>query len=475
MAIRADPGSHRDPDGGVFFDEGRVRRWMRDPEGFYRGLVENGTIEPFVESGRLVGTRVVAPRDLSEPASKFAEQCSFFEHDRVPFLSYPYEWSPAMLRGAGELTLDLQEGLLSKGLSLKDATPYNVQFRGVKPVFLDFGSLEPESGDGVWIAYNQFCQNFIYPLMVWDAGFRGLPGMFLSRLDGLPFEETVRALGWKPAWRYGAILDYLLPVALSKLERRGFDPSKSVSRDRPKIDHSAEIQKGTVRRLRKILSHMKLDHGRTTWSHYATTHSYLKDEHEKKKAFVAEALVKSGAKRVLDLGANTGDFSRVAAEGEGREVVAADLDEVCLDELFLRAREDGANIQPVRLNAANPSPSIGWRNRERSSFLDRAAGHFDAVLALALVHHLLVTERVPLAEVAGLFDQLAPREAVVEYVGPGDRMFLEITRLRRESYASVTRESFEAAFADRWTVVDKLPFEDLDRKMDRCLYHFKRR
>ena len=475
MAIRADPGSYRDPDGGVFFDDGRVRRWMRDPEGFYRRVVEDGTIEPFVTSGRLVGTRLLpGGEELAEAVSRFGEDCSFFEHDLVPFLSFPHEWSPQMLRAAGDLTLDLQSELLDRGLSLKDATPYNVQFRGASPVFIDFGSLEPESGDGVWIAYNQFCQNFLYPLMAWDAGFRGLPGLFLSRLDGLPFAETVRALGWRPAWRYRAILDYLIPAVFQSLERRGVDPSKKVGRERRKIASSASLQQSTVRRLRKILSRIRLDQGRTTWSDYATSHSYLAEEHERKKAFVAACLDRARAKRVLDLGANTGDFSAVAAAG-GRSVVAADLDEACVDALFTRFRTAGTNILPLRLNAANPSPSIGWRNRERGSFLERAEGSFDAVLALALVHHLLVTERAPLSQVAALFTQLAPTVAIVEYVGPNDRMFLELTRLRRESYESVTPDSFEAAFAPDWSVADTLPFADPERSMDRCLYLFERR
>ena len=243
-----------------------------------------------------------------------------------------------MLRGAGELTLDLQEGLLSKGFSLKDATPYNVQFRGVKPVFLDFGSLELESGDGVWIAYNQ--------LMVWDAGFRGLPGMFLSRLDGPPFEETVRALGWKPAWRYGAILDYLLPMALSKL-------------DRP--DH-----------LVALCHHPFLSQGRAR-----------KEE---------------------------GVRGRGSCEGR---------------------REAGA--RPRRQHRGLSPGGGGGRGT-------RGGG------------------RGPRR---GLLGRTLP-------AGTGGRG-------EYSAGASQRRESFEAAFADQWTVVDKLPFEDLDRKMDRCLYHFKRR
>lgn len=451
MSATPEPGSYRDPDGGVFYESGAVRRRLRDAGGFYRGLLERDVVRGLLDSGRLVGTRLHAAGDEA-----------VFEHERVPFVTYPCEWSPRMLRAAGRLTLELQEELLGAGLSLKDATPYNVQFRGGAPVFIDFGSIEPASEDGVWIAYNQFAQNFLYPLMAWDAGRRDLPGLFLSRLDGLPFAELRRAAGLAPAWRYGAILDYLLPAVLAG--------GKPPARERPKTAASLAVQKATARRLARLLGRLRLEHGRSAWSDYVATQSYSEGELESKKKFVAGALTGAGARRVLDLGANTGDYAFLAA-ATGAAVVAAEPDEACLDAMWEKARARGADVLPLRLNAANPTPAFGWRNRERRSFLERAAGQFDAVLALALVHHLLVTERVPLPEIAALLGALGPRTLVVEYVGPEDRMFRELTRLRRESYAHVTREAFEAAFSG-WKGGERLDLRDPGRGMDRTLYRF---
>ena len=365
------------------------------------------------------------------------------EHERIPFPSYPAEWPPEMLHAAACLTLDLARAYLPHQIGLKDATPYNVLFRGPEPVFVDVLSFEGrDPGDGTWAPYGQFLRTFLLPLLVNRRLGMPLDSIFATRRDGLEPEEVLR---WMPP------LARLLPPCLSLvtlpvwLGARHDQDDNSVYQKRLLADpeKARYILEALFRRLERLLASVAPAAGRkSTWSDYlASNNNYSVHHFAEKEAFVRDALTEFAPRRVLDAGCNTGHFSALAARG-GSAVTAIDYDPVVVGALWQRARREALPILPLVVNLSRPTPAAGWNNRETPSFLERGRGQFDAVLMLALIHHLLVTERIPLESIldlaADLVSQSAAGIAIVEFVTPRDSMFRRLVRGREALYAHLT-------------------------------------
>ncbi len=454
--------SFRDPGGRLFFVDQRVLRLvhpaaMDDLE----ACLASAAVQKLVADRRLVSSRKLddAQRDALWENQEFRAQRDGFsggvilEHERIPFPSYPYEWPPEMLHAAGCLTLDLAAALLRDGLGLKDATPYNVLFRGAEPVFMDLLSVERrDSRDPTWLPHAQFVRTFLLPLLVnRDLGV-SLEQVFLSRRDGLEPEEVHRMCG---------LLRRLAPPFLSLVTL----PTWLGSRVRPDdtalyekkllgdAGQAAYVLRSLLRRLQRTLQKLEPRPGRkSAWSDYAAMGHYSAEHAAAKRAFVEAAMKEFRPRRVLDVGANTGDFSRLAAEN-GARVVAVDSDPVVVGEIWRGARARKLDILPLVVDLTRPSPATGWRNRECPGFLQRAQGGFDAVFLLAVIHHMLVTERIPLEEIVDLAAALTRDLAVVEYVAPQDPMFRRLLRGREELHRGLTRDVFEAAWRRRFEIV----------------------
>jgi SAM-dependent methyltransferase len=360
-----------------------------------------------------------------------------------------------MLHEAGELTLKIAESLLSAGLGLKDATPYNVLYRGAQPVFVDVLSVERrEPRDATWLPYAQFERTFLLPLLAWQRLKLPLRDVFLAHRDGLEPEDVYRMTG--PLAR-------LAPPLLGLVTMPTWLGAKHDQDDqtiyKPKLLNDPEqaryILGALLRRLGRTLKKVAPRPDKSTWSDYMKTHSYSEAQFAGKEKFVRDALAEVAPKTALDVGCNTGFFSFLAAEAKTR-VVALDYDPEVVDRVFREARTRTADVLPLVVDLTRPSPATGWRNRECPSFLDRARGRFDLVLMLAVIHHMLVSERVPLDEVLDLAADLTRDAAVIEYVAPADPMFRRLTRGRDALHADLTPAAFEAAATRRFTVVRKL-------------------
>jgi SAM-dependent methyltransferase len=353
-----------------------------------------------------------------------------------------------MLHAAGELTLDLAAGLLPEGFGLKDATPYNVLFRGASPVFVDVLSIERrEPRDPIWLAYAQFTRTFLLPLLV-NKEFRvPLDRTLLSRRDGLEAEEVYSLCG---------PLQKLLPHFLTLVTVPSWLGARYKAADqsiyRPRLVNSAEqasfILGSLLKRLKRLLSKVAPTGKRTSpWTRYMSSDLDYSPEHfAGKEAFIENALDELKPRNVLDIGCNTGHFSAIAAR-RGACVVALDSDPDVVGEAWRMARRENLDILPLVVNIARPSPAVGWRNRECLSFLDRACGNFDAVLMLALVHHLLVSEGIPLTEIAELASMLSAKWLVIEYIDPQDAMFRRLTRGRDRLFQGLSQQVFETTFS----------------------------
>jgi len=464
------PVSFRDPAGRLADVEGRLLRIITDPQAAVDlpAVLRLTAIRTAVEGKRFVASRVLPPDEWAELPLQASNPPArlVLEHERVAFPSYPYEWAPEMLVAAGRLTLDLACALLEEGHGLKDATPYNVLFEGPRPLFVDVASIERrDPADYTWLPQAQFERTFLLPLLAAKRFGLRLDGLLMARRDGLEPQELYRMAS--PIRRL--VPPFLWLVSLPTwLTRASESSGTSLYRSRRGKDpeRSKFILSSTLRRLSSALDRVAPTSRRSTWSTYMESgQSYSDAAFAQKEAFVRRALEEEPAERVLDVGCNTGHFSALATREGAASVVAIDSDPVVVGETWRRATADSLPILPLVVDLARPSPGVGWKNAECAPFLDRATGKFDLVLMLAVIHHLMVTERVPLESIVDVLAQLTSARAIVEYVGPGDTCFRRITRGRDALHAALSPPAFEAALARRFRIVRAEPLAACERRL----------
>jgi hypothetical protein len=440
-------GSFRDPDSAVFLAGGKVLRGLSGRGAAdYEQLSATSFFPRLIGAGQIVGT--TGYEGHAPPSPRGAPWARVLEHERVPVISYPFEWSFAMLRDAAALQLGVLRAALDEGMSLKDGTAYNVQFIGSRPTFIDVGSFEPASGP--WPGYRQFCQTMLFPLMI--QAYLGVPfqAMLRGGVDGLQPSDVAGMFSGLHRLRKGVLRNITLH---SMLERRVTTGSERVKTELRASGFSTEVAKATAKNLAKLVAGLDVVGRRSSWTDYRDTCSYTDADAEAKQAFVRSALAAGTSGLVLDLGANDGAYSRLAAE-QADYVVAVDGDEMVIDALYRRLRSEGSeNILPLVMDLVDPSGGIGWRNRERAPFFERVRP--DLVLALALVHHVAIAANVPLPEVVSWLRSFGAR-VVVEFVDVDD---VQVKRLLANKppglFDDYGREAFERLLAEQFLVHDQ--------------------
>jgi SAM-dependent methyltransferase len=452
--------SFRDPSGRTWVEDAAIYRASWDgPSG---SAPDRKALLDLLQSLQFEGSWIAAtPLDPSSFPPFLRGDCPLpsqaWEHPRLFFPSYAYEWSPAMLHRAAELTLDINERLLQAHWELKDASPSNLLFDGARPCFVDHLSPSPRRpGQLGWAAYGQFVRTFLIPLCLHRL--RGLPlgWVHLARRDGLPPEEALPLLSLADRVRPSVLGLITLPAHLSR--RQGTAPARSLQVWKEGDEGiGAAVTARLLRGLRRRLARWTPGAGRATlWSRYDQAgESYDTEALRAKEAFLRQALAESKPDAVLDLGCNTGRYARLAAQA-GARVVAVDGDPACIDQLWRQAQSEGLDILPLVMDLGRPSPALGWENGEEQPFLERARGRFDMVFGLALVHHLLVRERVPLDRVVAHFASLTRRWAVLEWVPPSDPQFERLAGPHRDLYSGLDVTTFESALAHCFQIVRRL-------------------
>jgi len=411
------------------------REFAEDCLSFLRSEVARA----WIAGGKLVDTLV-----LGEAPSGELE----LEHERVFFPTYPWEWTPGQWLSAGDLTLDLAEQQLSLGRVLKDASPLNVLFRGCSPVFVDVLSTEPRDlEDPVWLAYGQFVRTFLLPLAAFK--YLGWPlALSLTHRDGYRPSEIYPHLSPLSRLRPPLLSHISLPYLL---ERKKSLPSFHKVRLNSAIALSVQRQK--LRKLRKHLHKVAPIPAESNWSRYEqTADHYTTEDRTHKREFVERVLGTTRAKSVLDIGANTGEYSRLAAQA-GAQVVAWETDVAAAEVNWRSAVADRLSILPVIADFARPTPALGWRNAESRSLLERARGRFDCVLMLGIIHHLLLTDQIPIEDIARLAAELTSRWALVEWIPATDTRFRELCWGREHLYGGLDEHRFLRSFSQEFEVV----------------------
>jgi 2-polyprenyl-3-methyl-5-hydroxy-6-metoxy-1,4-benzoquinol methylase len=454
--------SMRDPGGHVCLVGDRVIRIVNEVGlSDLQAFLNSGSSAQFFQSHKLVNTRFLDPEATARVLEYDEVRCVYeqshgtavVEHDRVPFPSFPYEWPAEMLHAAAALTLDFAEQLINDGLGLKDASPYNVLFHGSQAMFVDLLSFERrDAGDPTWLPLAQFVRTFLLPLLVNKHFGISLAELFTAHRDGLEPEEVFRLLG--PVQKFRAPFRSLVSLPVWLASTRAAANTKLYQKKHLSNQPRAQFtMRSILRNMRRKLAASAPRAGRTSvWTDYMDRNNYSQDYFPLKSAFVSEVMRTRKPQAVLDVGCNTGHFSTIAARN-GSRVVAIDYDPVVVGELWRQASAQGLDILPLVVNLARPTPGIGWRNAECASFLDRARGKFDAVLMLGVIHHLLVSERIPLVKIIELAADLTTDTLVIEFVAPDDRMFRHITRGRDHLFTGLTKQLFEETSRRHFDIV----------------------
>ena len=466
--------SFRDPAGRLVSVDGRIIRIIsKSYVSDVNAILASTTVQRFAGVGRFVRTDVL---DGSEAEGLLEETkvMGLFdrtdvgmvvEHNRLWFPAFPYEWPPEMLYEAGCLSLDLAEGLLTEGFGLKDATPYNILFRGPEPVFVDLLSLERrDPGDPTWLPYAQFVRTFLLPLLANKHFDIPLDQLLIARRDGLKPEEVYRLCGTLQKLVPPFLTLVSMPTWLAARHNQD-DPTiyRKKSLDNP--EKASFILGALFKTLRRMLNKLAPKDGKkSAWSDYniASKNNYSHDQIRMKEAFIISVMADFTPKKVLDVGCNTGHFSAIAANG-GASVIAIDYDPVVVGDVWRKARTESLNILPLVVDITRPSPATGWRNQECWAFLDRARDAFDAVLMLAVIHHMLVSERIALPEIVNLAAELTTDLLVIEFIAPDDSMFRILTRGRDDLFTGLTREHFESTCRRRFEIIRTQHLEHTSR------------
>ncbi|HKW98496.1 MAG TPA: class I SAM-dependent methyltransferase [Bryobacteraceae bacterium] len=454
--------SFRDPGGALVARQDCIFRIVGSGAADLEAFLASKTAQKFLQAGHIPRTDVLGPAQAAAVLTDAEIRNAYedlsghllLEHERIPFASFPYEWPPEMLHAAGVLTLDLAQELLSEGVGLKDATPFNVLFRGPQPVFIDLLSFERrDPGDATWLPYAQFLRTFLLPLMA--NKYFGLPldQILSARRDGLEPEEVYRYLG--PVQRL--FPPFLGLVSMPTWLGARHNQDDNTIYQKKSIGNPEKVRfilDSLLNRLRRTLNRLAPVSGKqSTWSDYmASGNNYAAGQFAAKERFVAEAVREFSPQRVLDVGCNTGHFSFIAARS-GASVIAIDYDPVVAGQVWRDARSQKLNVLPLVVNLARPTPATGWRNGECPSFLDRARGSFDAVFMLAVIHHMLVTERVPLPDILDLAAELTRDLLIIEFIEPQDSMFRRLTRGRDELHVSLSVPYFESVCRQKFDIL----------------------
>jgi SAM-dependent methyltransferase len=392
------------------------------------------------------------------------------EHERIFFQSYPHEWPAEMLYEAAKLTIKLAQDLFCEGLGLKDATPQNILFSGPNPVFVDLLSIEKRHPlDSNWLPFAQFLRTFLLPLLANRYFNLSLQMTFTSRRDGLEPEEVYPLCqSWQrwlpPFFSLVTVPTWLMSRRKQPVERGSLQYCSSAGK-------AKFIFQSLLNHLKRQLALVEPKEKRdSVWSNYmAETLPYTSEQFVEKSAFIDSVMTDLKPKTVLDVGCNTGHFSVLAAK-KGAKVVAIDYDAAVVGGTWRKVKQDNLDVLPLVVNITRPSPGVGWRNRESASFIDRARGQFDMVFMLAVMHHMVVGERIPLREVIELAAQITRTWLVIEFVGPTD---VSVVRLRNARAGSevLTKEFFEQTLAPFFEIVS---LKDLPGS-DRTLYCLKKK
>jgi hypothetical protein len=440
-----EPGSFRDRNGRVFYaDDKTFRSLSNTAYTNWKMLLGTGFFSDKISAGKIIATREAD--DITGDNDSDDVWAAHLIHQTIPFISYPYEWSFNMLKDAALLHLELLLDALEENMILKDSSAYNIQWTGVNPVFIDIPSFEALPTGEPWVGYRQFCQLFLYPLLLQAYKDIDFHSLLRGNIDGIDPVQMNNLMSLRDMFRPGVLTNIYLQT---KLQNQFSNTGKNVKNELKSAGFNKELIKANVKRIRKLVTGLRWSVSESQWSAYTDTHSYTDSDQDRKTAFVENITASSNYNLVWDIGCNTGKFSRIAAR-HADYVVAMDADHLCIDHFYRALQDEGVkNILPLYMNLADPSPDLGWRGLERKSLTRR--GTPDLILCLALIHHAVISANIPVQDFVDWLASL-DSEIIIEFVTKEDIMVKTLLRNKEDQYDDYTPEYFEAVLARSFDV-----------------------
>ena len=447
-----EPSSFRDPSGFLFYYDGTLYRQINQSyKKNYEHLMTSGLYKKLVSEGMLI------PHQLIDNIPPYDRNKSYkiIRPEKIPFVSYPYEWSFSQLKQAALTTLEIQQIAMDFGMTLKDSSAYNIQFKYCKPILIDTLSFEMYREGDLWKAYRQFCSHFLAPLALMAHKDIRLNQLLKNYVDGIPLDLTSSLLPSKMFFSYS-----LLAHIHAHAKSQKFYGGKKLRVPKRRLSKNQII--GLVGSLHSGIKKMSWSSGGTEWIDYYSDTNYSEKGFKQKKNVVSGWLDTTNPSIVWDLGANTGVFSRLATS-KGFFTVSFDMDPATVEQNFLHAQKSkDTNILPLLLDLANPSPNLGWANSERRSFVDRKPA--DVIMALALIHHLAISNNLPFSKIASFF-QTVCKFLIIEFIPKTDSQIDRLLAAREDIFEDYTLENFEGAFETFFRIREKIQIHDSKRTL----------
>lgn len=452
-------GSFRDPAGKIYYKNNRIFRKLTTlGVKRFSKLKESNIISKSIQKGFLIETKEI------EDNKKENNKDLILEHEKIPYISYPYEWSFSQLKDAAIFHLDFHLFLLENDATLIDASAYNIQFIGSKLKFIDVLSIQKYTEGEHWAGHKQFCENFLNPLILKSKKGVKFNNWFKGNLEGIETNELNNILSIFDKLSYNIFVHVYL---LNKLEEkyRSRKSLKPIAKNNKKISKKSLM--AILSQLRKFITGLQDYKSISTWDDYSTNNSYSSVDKNNKKDCVTQFFKKNNFELIADLGCNDGEYSILSLENGCKKVIGFDFDINAINKAYKNSNIGNLHFLPLYLDATNPSANIGWYQKERKGFMERA--NFNAIIALAFEHHLAIAKNIPLNDVINWLVSLAPT-GLIEFVPKEDDTIKKMLEFKGDIFPEYTEKNFEKYLLKNSKIISKSKVSISGR----TIYEYKR-
>ena len=433
---KIETSSFRDPSGFVYYKNGKVCRHIdKTYSDNYCLFIKSGIYKKLLEKKMIISHKKISNSEI--------------EVEKVPFISYPYEWTFSQLKDAALLTLAIEKIALEYGMSLKDASNYNIQFLKGRPVLIDIFSFEKFSEKTPWVAYRQFCEHFFVPLLLASFVDIRLNNLLRFYLNGIPLDLASQLLPKKTYLNF-SILSHIHFHAKNQKKFSDLHKPERNKKIRPDFSMNKQIRLALIDNLENAVGQLKLKEKLTEWGDYYSITNYSKSSFSEKKKIIKRYIEMAKPKIVWDLGGNIGEFSRIASDKK-IFTVSFDIDPLAVEKSYLLVKEKKEEqLLPLMNDLANPTPRLGWANEERQSLIDR--GPCDLAMALAIIHHLAISNNLPFKKIAEFFSKIC-NFLIIEFVPKNDSQIQKMLSVREDIFTEYSQKEFEKEFSKYFEIV----------------------